>query len=71
MRSGKCRHLASATRLLFAGAGEGNRTLDTELGKLACLQSNQRVSDKTRLFGPFLHQRVRFAIQNQKLAVAP
>jgi hypothetical protein len=52
--------------LKITGAGDGNRTHDIQLGKLACLQADQRASCKTAPIVHQSHQRLRAISQNQR-----
>src|SRR5215510_11792309 len=51
------------------GAGEGNRTLDIQLGKLDSLQSYQNDNCKTAPFQSKSHQRVTISLQNHRFRV--
>jgi hypothetical protein len=46
------------------GAGEGNRTLDIQLGKLDRSPTHQELSCKTAIFEPKSYQRVTVLSQN-------
>ena len=46
------------------GAGEGNRTLDIQLGKLACFQADQQPSCKTAAIAPQALQKLSGDLQN-------
>jgi hypothetical protein len=50
------------------GAGEGNRTLDIQLGKLDVFHCIQRVACKTEQKSPYMHQEVTVGLQNRTVS---
>jgi hypothetical protein len=53
-----------ATFAQVIGAGEGNRTLDIQLGKLRCFKQDQRRNYKTAPITLQSHQTLTDALQN-------
>jgi hypothetical protein len=50
------------------GAGEGNRTLDIQLGKLDVSHCTQHVACKTEQKSVYMHQEVTFGLQNRTVS---
>jgi hypothetical protein len=53
----------------YIGAGEGNRTLDIQLGKLGVSQQRPRDSSKNEQTSPYRHQWVAGDLQNWRRAI--
>jgi len=60
-----------AAKAAKAGAGDGNRTHDTQLGKHPRFQRSQKPSNKTAPLAPQLHQRLAGRMQNRRPLIAP